>query len=325
MEQQLLTIAIPTYNRRKYLEENLNVLLPQLEKNDNVEVFVSDNASTDDTESFMKKICEKYPIKYYRNEVNVGADGNFCRCFERAEGKYILILSDDDILKDHSLQYLTQLLKKEPDFLFLNCSSFEGRYVSANRKNGAIRLEEDWHTEDAGELLAKIGIHITFVSALCYKMELVKRIDNLEQYCNTNFLQSYIAFAIMGMKPKEQLYVSARPLIAARGGNTGGYGLYETWFQSYYNLLQSAKKLAGISDDVIKRVSYLSYKNTIFNFVRIFRLHHNTMDMKQKNIVWKVMKHYPGLWAKTIFWVYTPTKVLQFFRKTKMRFSGLVN
>lgn len=318
-----MTIAIPTYNRKKYLEENLGILLPQLEATDAVEVLVSDNASTDDTEIFMRDICKKYPIRYYRNETNVGADGNFCKCIQRAEGKYLLILSDDDILKNNSLQYLIHLLSKEPDFVFLNCSGFEEQYMETEKRdNATIKLEENWYTDNAAAFLEKVGIHITFVSALCYKMELVKKIVRFEQYCNTNFLQSYIVFAIMGLSENRLLCVSARPLIAARGGNTGGYGLYKVWFENYDKLLRSAHSLAGIDYATIKRVGYLSYKHTILNFVRIFRLQQNTMQLKQKNVVWKAMKHYPSLWFRTIFWVYMPGKLLLLFKKIKNKIRG---
>ena len=45
----LLTIAIPTYNRSEDLAGLLEVLEPQLAEFPQVEVLVSDNASTDDT------------------------------------------------------------------------------------------------------------------------------------------------------------------------------------------------------------------------------------------------------------------------------------
>ena len=50
MSEKLLTIAIPTYNGEKTISNMLDILLPQcLKYIDKIEVFISDNASTDDT------------------------------------------------------------------------------------------------------------------------------------------------------------------------------------------------------------------------------------------------------------------------------------
>ena len=46
MKEKLLTIAIPTYNRVEFLNRSLNSILKQFE--DEVEILVSDKASTDE-------------------------------------------------------------------------------------------------------------------------------------------------------------------------------------------------------------------------------------------------------------------------------------
>ena len=47
-QEPLLTIAIPTYNGSKTIRNMLDLLLPQC--NDQVELLISDNCSTDNTE-----------------------------------------------------------------------------------------------------------------------------------------------------------------------------------------------------------------------------------------------------------------------------------
>ena len=51
----LLSICIPTYNRSGYLEQCLESIVHQ-ERFDEIEVIISDNCSTDDTEA----VCKKY-------------------------------------------------------------------------------------------------------------------------------------------------------------------------------------------------------------------------------------------------------------------------
>lgn len=318
MGEYLLTIAIPTYNRLPFLKENLEILLPQLAEAGNVELIVSDNASEDGTESYMTELQSRSArtIQYFRNTVNEGADGNILNCFSKAKGKYLLVLSDDDILQEGGLKVLLQILEKTPDFVYINHGSFEGEY-SQKCDVPLFKLKEDYYTQDVNVFFEKIGVHMTFLSALCYKMETVKKIKNIGEFRNTNFLQSYVAMAVLGEPRSGQLCISAKSLVAVRGGNTGGYNLYTVWFENYHKWLLDTVKRYGISEDVMKRVRHISYKDTILGFVRIFRVQENGLKLSHRNKVWGPIKYYPNLWLKTLFWVYTPNWGLAILKNVK--------
>ena len=85
-----LTIAIPTYNRLEKLKICLKRLMEQ-KKIEQIEIIVSDNASTDGTGEYMTELVKKAEnIHYYRNTENVGPDKNFLNCFDKAVGEYVL-------------------------------------------------------------------------------------------------------------------------------------------------------------------------------------------------------------------------------------------
>src|SRR4051812_41815877 len=115
MDSKLLTIAIPTYNRANYLDINLNQLarnLRQLENAAEVEIIVSDNASTDNTAQVVNKYIEQgIKINYHRNSTNTGFDGNFNQCISKATGKYFWLFGDDDLLFNNSLTKVIRILK----------------------------------------------------------------------------------------------------------------------------------------------------------------------------------------------------------------------
>lgn len=94
-KKPLVSICIPTYNNARFLRESLDSIVNQTYQNK--EIIVSDNASTDETEKIVKEYVEKYKIKYYRNDKNIGAEANFTRCIELANGEYIAIYHSDDI------------------------------------------------------------------------------------------------------------------------------------------------------------------------------------------------------------------------------------
>lgn len=88
----LLTIAIPTYNRADLLSVCLNSITSQIDSNiaERIEVIVFDNNSIDHTTSVVDTyINNGFAIKYYKNEVNIGADKNIASCFIKANGVYV--------------------------------------------------------------------------------------------------------------------------------------------------------------------------------------------------------------------------------------------
>lgn len=92
----LVTIGIPTYNRASgYLKDALRSTINQTYPN--IEIIVSDNCSTDNTESVVKSFLDSR-IKYFKQEQNIGANNNFNFCLEKSQGDYFLLLHDDDLI-----------------------------------------------------------------------------------------------------------------------------------------------------------------------------------------------------------------------------------
>lgn len=115
MNKPLLTIAVPTYNRAQLLDLCLSRIVDQAQRSpDKIEIIVSNNASTDNTRNIALKNLGTYQdFRYYENEKNFGADYNFAQCFKQAQGDYVWIFSDDDILLPRALERITPLLKSK--------------------------------------------------------------------------------------------------------------------------------------------------------------------------------------------------------------------
>lgn len=157
----ILTIAIPTYNRASILENALKNLLPQLvEFCEKIELIISDNASTDNTQSVIEEIKIKYPtlnIVTFLQSTNTGYFGNFKKCKELATGYYFWLLSDNehlsvDVVKVlmNSIQtntklygaiYLAEITKSKQNKLN---SNFEGFKVFETDFKSLIDNETAW-------------------------------------------------------------------------------------------------------------------------------------------------------------------------------------
>jgi hypothetical protein len=113
----LLTIAIPTFNRVKYLRQTLNLLIAQVlnEKKSLFEILVADNASNDGTDKLCSYYLTEYPglFQYIRHSQNLGFDSNLDSLFMKARGEYVLLHSDDDYPNDGALRTLMRIINSE--------------------------------------------------------------------------------------------------------------------------------------------------------------------------------------------------------------------
>lgn len=109
-----VAICIPTYNQAKYLAESVGSACKQTYCK--VEVWVSDDASTDETPEVMEKLCQTFPdIHYYRQPKNLGIAGNNTWLLDQPKTDFIVRLDSDDVLKSHYVQTLVALLEKYPE------------------------------------------------------------------------------------------------------------------------------------------------------------------------------------------------------------------
>ena len=136
MEKYLLTIAIPTLNRAQMLKESIDKILKY--NNGKFEVLISDNGSTDNTYELCKDYEEKYDFfHYHKNEKNEGFDYNYRNCIKKSIGKYVFVLSDDDLISNSFIQNIFPILEKgDMDLIALNLKGFALNTSDINEYDG---------------------------------------------------------------------------------------------------------------------------------------------------------------------------------------------
>lgn len=94
----LVSVIIPTHNRKKILKKCLNSLFNQTYNQFEYEIIVIDDGSTDDTEEAVKSMVSETPceLKYFRQEKKGPAAARNVG-IRNAEGKIILFIGDDII------------------------------------------------------------------------------------------------------------------------------------------------------------------------------------------------------------------------------------
>ena len=147
----LLSICIPTYNRSMYLKKTCDSIVKQDEfVKKEVELVVSDNFSSDDTEKICKMYASKYSnFVYHRNSSNI-KDENFPMVLSKASGIYRKVFNDTFICLDGKLRDMCDTVLKYLDMkpqIFWTISKYiiddkNNKYCEMKFRDFVLRVSE---------------------------------------------------------------------------------------------------------------------------------------------------------------------------------------
>ncbi len=104
-----VSIAVPVFNGQRFIARTLQSLLDQTFSN--LEIIVTDNASTDATEQICRDFAARDPrVRYYRAQANRGISANFRWGFELARGEYFRWNAADDFVAPTFVQKCVEIL-----------------------------------------------------------------------------------------------------------------------------------------------------------------------------------------------------------------------
>ena len=170
-EDKILSICIPTYNRAKVIDRLFQNISKEIDGvAEAVEVCVSDNASTDETQSLLNKWKKMLPLRYNINNSNLGYDINVLKAIELAQGKFIWLMGDDDLIVQGSLKRLIKNLEMNSDkdlgAVYLNLL-VRKRWVDCFGFNDFKVFESEGK---------RVPISLGFIGSVCVNTAKVKRI-----------------------------------------------------------------------------------------------------------------------------------------------------
>lgn len=129
MNNLLVSIIIPTYNRAHLISETLDSVLAQTYSN--WECIVVDDGSTDNTSEILSSYVEKDSrFRYYHRPETKQKGPGACRNygFEKSNGEFVVFLDSDDVLADFSLFRRVEMFNEYPenDGVIATTQFFEG-------------------------------------------------------------------------------------------------------------------------------------------------------------------------------------------------------
>lgn len=146
------SICIPNYNYADYLP--LTFASIRTSTYTNLEVVVSDNASTDQSVSVIKEEGKKLRnFTFQVNSTNLGFAPNLDKAASLATGDYLIMLSSDDIMDKEALKTYHKLAQVWPQAVLSSAWDIidsEGKVIGRTGPNSKI-----WKNEDIDSELSK--------------------------------------------------------------------------------------------------------------------------------------------------------------------------
>ena len=225
-----LSICIPTYNRATYLKQLLDCILNQLKdiEENTVEICVSDNASTDNTQEILQKHRQEHNnITYFRWDKNMGADMNYLKVVEIAHGKYCWFFGSDDLMVDGAIKKMLKEIKENHDIYLCNGIQCD---INMNEKSRIKIFKNNictktFYFNDIKSILIYFnyftkGVNtglFAYLSSIVFKKEQWDSIEFDKDFIGTAYAHSYILLSLL--KKKISLKYISDFLVLTRGNN----------------------------------------------------------------------------------------------------------
>jgi len=252
-----LTISIPTYNRNAILKENLKYLLPQMTTD--CKILILDNHSDTPVKEFLEDLIIEYKhieINVIRNSNNIGLTANILRCFEMCTDDWLLVLGDDDKVKDGAINQILYDIKRYEDNHFI---SYAWDEPSFQRKN-------DLTTIGINELIdsfESIGV-ILFTSASVYNVPKV-----IKSISYGNFFQStyapHLVMLFMSLGDSGKSVLSCNEIVINKGFETP---FHLRWDQIFFYQMVLLLRLP------LKPTTLYKLKNRLVELTRLWTIPH---------------------------------------------------
>lgn len=235
--QKLVSICVPTYNRADDLDRCLGSILSQVDElKDFVEVYVSNNASTDNTKDIIDKyVREGYPLNVLESSVNVGLDRNLQISYEAARTPYIWIFGDDDYLMPGMMKPIVDILRSGSyGIVYLPSRWYQGDFKINNTEYTQFEKFSYTIILDTINYLSRTHYWITFITGNIVNKGLIQ--DKIKVDIFDGTIMSHLAWVMPALFAGSNVIVEVECLIC-KSTERGGYKLFESFGPKFSKIL----------------------------------------------------------------------------------------
>lgn len=206
-----LAVCVPNYNRAEKLDRLLKMTAGQIDQygfNDEVEICVSDDCSTENIQTIVERIRVQHPklsLKFHINESNMGMDHNFLNSVLMSDAEYCWIVGNDDEPAHDGVKCILEHLYDGGEKTDILVCPFDIYDENGNVINTIYPLKQEnsecllFHTADAKEYSRLIGkvnngnALFCFLSNVVFKRNTwIRHGDMFQDKMKSIFIQMYM-------------------------------------------------------------------------------------------------------------------------------------
>lgn len=162
-----LSIAIPTYNRASILDRALDNIASQISSENDIQVVISDNGSTDNTHDIVEKYTSRLNIKYAALPENKGFDKNYINAIYESDGEYVWVKGDDDLITPYMIDKAKEIISGGYDVVVLNGGDYKENILTPR-----VKVEPDVSSVET--LFNCLGWHISWIGTIIIKKGILR-------------------------------------------------------------------------------------------------------------------------------------------------------
>lgn len=214
--EPLLSICIPTYNRAKILEQTLISITenPIFISTNKIEIVISDNKSTDNTEEICQKFVNKFSDKilYSKLETSIKADLNFIKALRLGRGKLLKLNNDNCAFYSGALEKIIKLVENYE-------STKEVLFFANPLPNTKNKL---FICSSINEFISKVSHRVTWCSSFSIWKDDMATFDNPERCADLGFIQTDLILRQLANN-KKVIVLNEHLFDVTYAANKGGY------------------------------------------------------------------------------------------------------
>ena len=188
--QCILTIGIPTFNRSRYLRKCISNLYKNVGDMPWVEIFVSNNDSTDETEEVAAQYFQHKNFRYYKQPINIRGK-NFDYLYENAKGDFVVACGDDDYYSAETILNLLEAICLYPESTLIELEWPSEHTSSAILPGNGI-----------DEFLVKCTTLYTCISCIVLNQKKYMAIEVKDRFSHTHLNQCYVQLEMVRKDPQ---------------------------------------------------------------------------------------------------------------------------
>lgn len=290
MNNPLLSICIPTYNRALCLDRTIQSIVDQerFQDTNDVEIVISDNCSEDNSH----EVCEKFisifgdKIHYYRNSENI-KDKNYEKVLSYGKGLFLKLNNDTLIHKYNTLDKIIETInqnKENKEIIFFS--------------NGSLKNITKFLCKDLNSFVKTVSFYSTWIACFGIWKDDFKSLNSFSRYDKLQLIQTDVLFRLISSN-RNVIVDNTILFNPIKLNSKGGYNFYQVFVVNYLKLFEEYRinnKITWLTFNIEKTNLMLKF---LIPWTTIFLTTGNKYTFTYENgisLIFKKFKFHPALY-----------------------------